>query len=82
MVSQTIKSTYTFDAQTKALLDDLTKLRCVSKSAALRRAIHEAAERAAPIAQEKLCALDETHVRTWCESIANERLASTRKRIG
>ncbi len=91
MTSQTIKSTYASDVETAALLKDLAKSWQVSKSAAIRRAIYEAAQRAAPIAQEKLKALDELQsrlaldepaARAWCQDIASERHASTRKRIG
>ena len=91
MASHTIKSTYTLDVPTVTQLEDLAKCWRVSKSAALRRAIREAAARAAPLAEERLqalnelqrrLALDETSAATWIEDILKERLASTERRLG
>lgn len=91
MASQSIKSTYTLDVPTVNLLEDLARGWRVSKSAALRRAIREAAVRDASLAEEKLRALDElqrrlaldqTAATAWMQEVHRERLASTRRRLG
>ena len=58
MASITVKSTYSLDVETVRQLDGLAKRWDISKSAALRRAIHAAAKQELPIDSEGLDALD------------------------
>lgn len=82
-----LKSTYSMDAETVRMLDGLARRWKVSKSEALRRAIHSAIE-AEPAARGPLAALDAAqrtmglgpqHAARWQKRARAERRASSRK---
>lgn len=82
-----VKSTYSMDPETVRLLHGLARRWNVSKSEALRRAIHAAAE-AEPAARGPLAALEAAqrsmglgpkHAARWQKSARAERRASSRK---
>jgi hypothetical protein len=82
-----LKSTYTMDTETVRLLDGLARRWDVSKSEALRRAIHAAAE-AEPGARGPLAALEAAqrsmglgpqHAARWQKRARTERRAASRK---
>ena len=58
MATITVKSTYSLDVETVRQLENLAERWNTSKSGALRRAIHAAAEQAPPTNSEGLDALD------------------------
>ena len=92
MATQTIKSTYSLDLDTVRALDRLARRWKVTKSEALRRAIHASArgdsgEEAAADAISALEALqasiglDEARAREWERASAAERRASSQRTV-
>lgn len=89
MANMTIRSTYAFDVETVHQLDDLAEHWSTSKSAALRRAIREAASRAKRPHMEAIADLDRLHAQLvekqvdidqWVRDIQEERKASADRR--
>ncbi|MGE0316000.1 MAG: ribbon-helix-helix protein, CopG family [Lautropia sp.] len=79
-----IKTTYTMDAETKRVLDQLARQWAVSRSEALRRAIRQAAGAAA--ATDRLAALEVLQrgaglgpgdARDWEKRVLDERVAGS-----
>ena len=86
MANMTIRSTYALDAETVHQLEDLAEHWGTSKSAALRRAIREAASCAKHSHVEAIADLDRLHeqlvekqvdIDQWVHDIQEERKAST-----
>jgi hypothetical protein len=86
MATMTIKSTYSMDPETVRLLDELARRKGISKSEALRTAIHQAAASDAggyPRPAEALdqlqalVARDGVSVRKWKTEAATERRAAS-----
>ncbi|HEX5137365.1 MAG TPA: ribbon-helix-helix protein, CopG family [Planctomycetota bacterium] len=82
-----VKGTYSMDAETVRMLEGLARRWNVSKSEALRRAIHGAAD-AEPAARGPLAALEAAqramglspkHAARWQKRARTERRASSRK---
>ena len=82
MPSSTIKATYSLDLATVRLLERMARKWNVSKSEALRRAIHLSSVAMPPESEAPLAAFDrlraattlrEPQVRRWLEDIAAER---------
>ena len=82
MATPTIKSTYSLDVETVRTLEALAQRWNVSKSRALRRSIHAAAQQQPPADREALDALDrlqsslhldETAVTRWERDLRQER---------
>ena len=82
MAPATIKSTYSLNTETVCQLEELARKWNLSKSAALRRAIGEAAQEALPAVNRELealdklqssLALDEAQASDWEESVRRER---------
>ena len=85
MAKMTIRSTYVLDAETMRQLEGLAEHWSISKLAALRRAIGEAARRAQLPNMEAIAALDRLHehlvekqvdLAQWERDIRKERKAS------
>lgn len=89
MALTTIKTTYSMDPQTSRLLNQLAAHWTVSKSAALRRAIRQAArgagvsDRLAALdAVQKSARLSSTSAAGWANAVGRERRrASTRRSV-
>jgi len=88
MASTTIKSTYALDVETARELEAMAQRLNVSKSEALRRAIHAAAKDRAPAATSALEALDELQASLgltaeasgeWEQATRRERRASAKR---
>lgn len=86
---QAVKTTYTVDAETKRVLDELAARWAVSRSEALRRAIRQAAGAAG--VGDRLAALDAlqqqagmsgARARRWTEGVRAERRSSRSGRSG
>ena len=86
MASPTIKSTYVMDVGTVRALEWIAERWKVSKSEALRRAIHAAAEQQRTEASDSLQALDQlqgsvkltpARARAWAEAARVERRAAS-----
>jgi hypothetical protein len=84
MAIQAVKTTYTVDAETKRVLDELAARWEVSRSEALRRAIRQAAGAAG--VGDRLAALEvlqqqvvmtSSRARRWEQAVRAERRAST-----
>jgi predicted transcriptional regulator len=89
MAIQTVKTTYTVDAETKRVLDELAVRWAVSRSEALRRAIRQAAGAAG--VGDRLAALDALQqqagmtgdrARRWTKTVRAERRAARGARTG
>jgi hypothetical protein len=86
MATPTIKSTYVMDVGTVRALERIAQRWKVSKSEALRRAIHAAAEPQRPEAGDSLQALDQlqpslkltsVRARAWAQAARVERRAAS-----
>jgi hypothetical protein len=86
MATPTIKSTYVMDVGTARALERIAQRWKVSKSEALRRAIHAAAEQQRPEASDSLQALDQlqrslkltpARARAWAQAARVERRAAS-----
>jgi hypothetical protein len=88
MASTTIKSTYSLDVETVRKLEVMARRWKVSKSEALRRAIHAAAKGKMPPTGEALAALDKLQASVsltpeasaaWERASRDERRASAKR---
>jgi len=88
MAVTSIKTTYSLDVETVEKLEELARRWNLSKSAALRRAIREAAKLAPLGAEDAIRALDELQLsldmntesaRKWEKTTRDERRASSRR---
>jgi hypothetical protein len=88
MAITTIKSTYSLDVDTVRTLEKIARRWNVSKSEALRRAVHAAAKLSPPGAERAIRALDRLQgslrlnagaARRWEERVRAERRASARR---
>ncbi|MCC7034773.1 MAG: ribbon-helix-helix protein, CopG family [Acidobacteria bacterium] len=84
MAIPTVKTTYTVDAETKRVLDELAARWEVSRSEALRRAIRQAAgaagagdRQAALEALQQQAGMTSGRARRWERAVRAERRAST-----
>jgi len=86
MATPTIKSTYVMDVGTARALERIARRWNVSKSEALRRAIHASAEQEPPEAGDALQALDQlqrslkltpARARAWARAVRVERRAAS-----
>jgi hypothetical protein len=86
MATPTIKSTYVMDVGTVRALERIARRWNVSKSEALRRAIHASAEQESPEAGNALQALDElqrslkltaARAKAWARAARSERRAAS-----
>lgn len=91
MAKMTIRSTYSFDAETVQKLDRLAEHWNTSKSEALRRSIDRVAEQTLRNCEDAIAALEELQRRMaeagvdteeWVKEIREERRASAKKRLG
>lgn len=85
MATATIKTTYSLDLETVRQLEELARHWSLSKSAALRRAIGQAASTALPQVNKELEALDNLQrslaldmkkARAWEDQVRRERHAA------
>lgn len=90
MAKMTIRSTYSFDAETVQKLDRLAEHWNTSKSEALRRSIDRVAEQTLRNCEDAIAALEELQKRMaeagvdteeWLKEIREERRASSRKSL-
>lgn len=90
MAKMTIRSTYSFDAETVQKLDRLAEHWNTSKSEALRRSIDRVAEQTLRNCEDAIAALEELQRRMaeagvdaeeWVKEIREERRASSEKRL-
>lgn len=90
MAKMTIRSTYSFDAETVQKLDRLAEHWNTSKSEALRRSIDRVAEQTLRNCENAIAALEELQRRMaeagvdaeeWVKEIREERRASSEKRL-
>jgi hypothetical protein len=86
MATPTIKSTYVMDVGTVRALERIARRWKVSKSEALRRAIHASAEQQQPEVGDPLQALDQlqlslkltpSRARAWAQAVRVERRAAS-----
>jgi hypothetical protein len=86
MAAPTIKSTYVMDVGTVRALERIARRWKVSKSEALRRAIHASAEQQQPEVGDPLRALDQLQLslkltparaRAWAQAVRVERRAAS-----
>jgi hypothetical protein len=91
MAAPVVRSTYALDLDTVRNLDRLAERWGVSKSEALRRVVHHAAEQEAPKGPAALEALDalqhslklsRTKTDAWSRAARSERRASAARREG
>ncbi len=90
MATPRVKGTYTLDLATVEALDRLTRRWGVSKSAALRRALTEAAASAGAGGEalrvwdelQKSVRLTTQRAERWVREIGQERRASAKRRLG
>ena len=90
MAKMTIRSTYSFDAETVQKLDRLAEHWNTSKSEALRRSIDRVAEQTLRNCEDAIAALEELQRRMaeagvdaeeWVKEIREMRRASSEKRL-
>ena len=90
MAKMTIRSTYSFDAETVQKLDRLAEHWNTSKSEALRRSIDRVAEQTLRNCEDAIAALEELQRRMaeagvdaeeWVKEIREERRASSRRSL-
>lgn len=90
MAKMTIRSTYSFDAETVQKLDRLAEHWNTSKSEALRRSIDRVAEQTLRSCEDAIAALEELQRRMaeagvdteeWVKEIREERRASSRRSL-